>query len=49
MGGPPGPPKECFLEVSCYIKPSKKHSFGCLGTVYLLMYYVSDHESYRLC
>ena len=27
----PGPPKvPCFLEVFCYIKPTKKHSFGCL-------------------
>ena len=28
----PGPPKECFLEVFCYIKPTKKHSFGGPGT-----------------
>ena len=28
----PGPPKVCFLEVFCYIKPTKKHSFGGLGT-----------------
>ena len=28
----PGHPKvPCFLEVFCYIKPPKKHSFGCLG------------------
>ena len=29
---PPGHPKvPCFSEVFCYIKPTKKHSFGCLG------------------
>ena len=27
----PGHPKECFLEVFGYLKPTKKHSFGCLG------------------
>ena len=27
----PGHSKECFLEFFCYIKPTKKHSFGCLG------------------
>ena len=28
----PGPPKICFLEVFCYIKPTKKYgTFGCLG------------------
>ena len=26
----PGHPKDCFLEVFCYIKPTKKHSVGCL-------------------
>ena len=24
-------PKECYLEGFCYLKPTKKHSFGCLG------------------
>ena len=29
FGGLPRPPKvPCFLEVFCYIKPTKKHSFG---------------------
>ena len=32
----PGHPKvPCFLEVFCYIKPTKKHSFGCLGILQL--------------
>ena len=25
-------PKECFLDVFCYIKPTKRHTFGGLGT-----------------
>ena len=27
----PGPPKVCFMKVFRYIKPTKKHSLGCLG------------------
>ena len=34
----PGRPEECFLEVFGYLKPTKKHSFGCLGILLLLCF-----------
>ena len=29
-----GHPKVCFMKVFRYIKPTKKHSFGCLGNIW---------------
>ena len=43
----PGHPKECFLEVFGYLKPTKKHSFGCLGTYYLMNRCTSIWNRYK--
>ena len=32
----PGHPKVCFMKVFRYIKPTKKHSFGCLGMLFFV-------------
>ena len=42
----PGPPKVCFLEVFCYIKPTKKHSFGGLGMCFFLVVSFFSFVSY---
>ena len=45
----PGHPKvPCFLEVFCYIKPSKKHSFGCLGMFHVQAAGVLTHSQMNL-